>query len=391
MKKTYHKESRPVWAEISLRNLLHNLRVIRRRVGRRRKILAIVKANAYGLGAVEISKALVEAGTEWLGVTCSSEGIELREAGIHCPLLLLTGFWPGEEGRILRYNLTPTVSRVDQLLSLERAAARHISKSHKGHRVQFHLKIDSGMNRLGISPQEVVKFAGTLADCPHLQLSGTYTHFASAENFTSRQTEAQEKVFSAAVTELRSLGVDPGIVHLANSGAICSRPSTWVDMVRPGAILYGYHQSFSPPERKSAVMADMPLRPVLSLRTRIISLRDVPAGAGVGYGATFVTKRPSRIAVLAAGYADGLVRARSNRGFVLIRGQRAPLVGIVSMDLAMVDVTDFRDTALGDVVTIYGKDGKDAIEVSDVAREIGTVASDLLCALGRRVPKMYVS
>lgn len=391
MKIKYHKGSRPVWAEISLRNLLHNLRVIRRQVGRSRKILAIVKANAYGLGAVEISRALVKAGTEWLGVTCSSEGIELREAGIRCPLLLLTGFWPGEEGRILRYNLTPTVSRVDQLLSLERAAARKVSKRGKRHRVKFHLKIDSGMNRLGISPREVSQFTKTLARCLHLQLGGTYTHFASAEDFTSLQTEAQENAFKAAVTELRALGVDPGIVHLANSGAICSRPSTWVDMVRPGAILYGYHQSFSPPERKSVVMAHMPLRPVLSLRTRIISLRDVPAGARVGYGATFVTEQPSKIAVLAAGYADGLVRARSNRGCVLIRGQRARIVGIVSMDLAMVDVTHLRQTALGDVVTIYGKDGSDAVEVSDAAREIGTVTSDLLCALGRRVPKMYLS
>jgi alanine racemase len=391
MRNKYHEESRPVWAEISLRNLLHNLRVIRHQVGRKRKILAVVKANAYGLGAVEISRALAGAGTEWLGVTCSSEGIELREAGIRCPLLLLTGFWPGEEGRILRYNLTPTVNRVDQLPSLESAAARHVPKGRKSHRVQFHLKIDSGMNRLGISPREVGNFARTLAHCPHLQLGGTYTHFASAEDFTSSQTEAQENAFSAAVAEIRSLGVDPGIVHLANSGAICSRPSTWVDMVRPGAILYGYHQSFSPPERKSAVMAHMPLRPVLSLRTRIISLRDVPAGAGVGYGATFIAERPSRIAVLAAGYADGMVRARSNRGAVLIRGRRAPIVGSVSMDLAMVDVTDLRKTALADVVTIYGKDGKDSIEVSDAAREIGTVTSDLLCALGRRVPKSYLS
>jgi alanine racemase len=391
MKSRYHKECRPVWAEISLRNLLHNLRVIRHQVGRSRKILAIVKANAYGLGAVEISRALVNAGTEWLGVTCSSEGIELRKAGIRCPVLLLTGFWPGEEGRILRHNLTPTVSRVAQLLSLECVAARYAPKGRKGQRVQFHLKIDSGMNRLGISPREVGVFAQALALCPHLQLGGIYTHFASAEDFTSLQTETQENAFTAAVAKLRALGVDPGIVHLANSGAICSRPSTWVDMVRPGAILYGYHQSFSPPERKSAVMAQMPLRPVLSLRTRIISLRDVPTGARVGYGGTFVTKRPSKIAVLAVGYADGLVRARSNRGCVLIRGQRAPIVGIVSMDLAMVDVTDLRQTALGDVATIYGKDGHDAIEVSDAAREIGTVTSDLLCALGRRVPKMYLS
>jgi alanine racemase len=391
MPKAIHFEGRPVWAEISLKAILHNLRVIRRHVGAQRKILAVVKSNAYGLGAVPISKALQKAGTEWFGVTCANEGIELREAGIRKRILVLTGFWPGEEKRLIQNQLTPTVSRVDDLRHIERAAKSIRGKSSaKSSRVRFHLKINTGMNRLGISPDEIDAFCLALADCPHIQLEGTYTHFASAEDFTAEQTTVQEQLFRDCLDRMRALGVSPGIVHMANSGAICARPSTWGDMVRPGAILYGYHQSFDPPQKKQEVMCSMPLEPCLSLRARIISLREIPAGQAVGYGARFVTSRPSRIAVINAGYADGIVRARTNRGCALVRGHRVPLVGTISMDLTMLDVTDVPDAKLGDVVTIYGKDGHASIEVSEVAREIGTVTSDLLCALGRRVPKFYL-
>jgi alanine racemase len=381
-------EGRPVWAEISLAAITHNLGVIRQQVGRKRKILAVVKANAYGLGATDISRALAKAGTDWFGVTCTAEGIELREAGIHQPILLLTGFWPGEEKRLLKYRLTPTVTRVDQLPVLERAAA---SRRNARKKLSFHLKVETGMNRLGIGSCEAERFAQVQADCPHLELGGTFTHFASAETFLSEPTGQQEQLFAEFLEKLRATGISPGIVHLANSGAICARPSTWADMVRPVAILYGYHQSFEPAERKAEIMGKLLLRPSLSLRTRIISLKDVLPGQGVGYGARFVTDRPSRIAVIAAGYADGIVRQRSNRGCALVRGKRVPIVGIISMDLAMLDVTDVLDAQLGDIVTIYGSDGGATIQVSDVAREIGTVTSDLLCALGRRVPRFYLS
>jgi alanine racemase len=386
MAKAIKFSGRPVWAEISLQAILHNLRVIRKQVGAQRKILAVVKSNAYGLGAVPVAKALQKAGTEWFGVTCANEGVELREAGIRKRILVLTGFWPGEERRLIQNNLTPTVTRVDDLGHLERSAKVAGGKS----RLRFHLKINTGMNRLGISADEVECFARTLARCKHIELEGTFTHFASAEDFTARQTNEQEKVFLACLDRMRALGVAPGIVHMANSGAICARPSTWADMVRPGAILYGYYQSFDPPQKKQEVMGQVALQPCLSLRARIISLRNVPVGEGVGYAARFVTKRPSRIAVINAGYADGVVRALTNRGWALVRGRRVPLVGTISMDLTTLDLTDVPEAVLGDVVTIYGKDGDAAIEVSEVAHEIGTVTSDLLCALGRRVPKFYV-
>src|SRR6202167_6111595 len=285
-------------------------------------------------------------------------------------ILILTGFWPGEEKRLIQNNLTPTVTRVDDLGYLERRAQAAGGKS----RVRFHLKINTGMNRLGISTDEVDCFARTLSECRHIELEGTFTHFASAEDFTARQTNEQERVFLACLERLRARGVSPGIVHMANSGAICARPSTWADMVRPGAILYGYYQSFDPPQKKQEVMGQLPLEPCLTLRARIISLRDVPADEGVGYAARFVTKRPSKIAVINAGYADGVVRARTNRGHALLHGQCVPLVGIISMDLTMLDVTDLPHAKIGDVVTIYGQDGAASSGVSDVDGEIGTVA-----------------
>lgn len=381
-------EGRPVWAEISLSAIAHNLRLIRRKIGKKRKILAVVKANAYGLGAVEVSKHLARLGVEAFGVTCSAEGIELREAGIRQPILLLTGFWPGEEKRILEFNLTPAIARIDQVRLLERAAAKSRSRSRK--KFAFHLKIDSGMNRLGISPEEIGAFIREYAACGHIVLDGTFTHFASSDDFRSKQNEQQEKVFSEALSRLREAGVSPGTIHMANSGAICARESTWSDMVRPGAVLYGYHQGFEPPEVAANIKKDMQLKPCLSFRARIISLREVAAGQPVGYSAKFVADRPSRIAVIAAGYADGIARQRSNNGCVVVRRRLVPLVGTISMDLSMVDVTDVSGAGLGDIVTIYGQDGKVAIHADQVARQIGTVTSDLLCALGRRVPRFYI-
>jgi len=379
-------DGRPVWTEVSLKAITGNLRVVRRHIGPKPEILAVVKSNAYGLGAVPVAKALEKAGANRFGVTCGNEGIELRESGIRKPILVLTGFWPGEEKRFIKNRLTPTVTRLDDVRLLERAA-----KSSRELRspFRFHLKINTGMNRLGISPSEIEAFARILADCRHIQLEGTFTHFASAEDFSARQTDDQEALFKQCLDHMRALGVSPGIVHMANSGAICARPSTWADMIRPGAILYGYYQSFDPPDKGKEVRDKLPIEPSLSMRARIITLRDLPPGQPVGYGARFTTARPSRIAVINAGYADGILRARTNRGCVLVRGRRVPLVGTISMDLTTLDVTDVPDVALGDIVTIYGRDGNAEIRVSDVAHEIGTVTSELLCALGRRVPRYY--
>jgi alanine racemase len=398
---------RPVWAEVDLGALAENFRAIRKFVNPAeekrkspRKILCIVKGNGYGHGGPQVAKALEKAGSDWFGVTCTEEGIAVREAGVRKPVLVLTSFSPGEETRLIEHDLTAVVHRCEQLKELDRAAARFLAKKGAkrggkkgGKRVSFHLKMDTGMNRLGIAPGDVECFAGQLAKCKHLELSGVFTHFASSEVLTNtrvgEQTRQQEERFYAALDRLRALGIDPGIVHLANSAAIATRPETWADMVRPGAILYGYHPGYDPVELRPQIEAKLPLKPVLSLRTRIINVRSIPEGAGVGYNETFIAKRPTRIAVLAAGYGDGIHRSLGNRGSVLVRGTLAPIVGIISMDVTMIDVTDVPGAEIGDVVTIYGSDGEHVRPANVIARSIGTVTSDLLCAVSQRVPRVY--
>jgi alanine racemase len=391
-------ERRPVWAEVSLVALKHNLNAIRAYVNPKgekrakpRKVLCIVKGNGYGHGGPQVAKALEKFGADWFGVTCTEEGIAVRKAGVKKPVLILTSFVAGEEKHLVKHDLTPVIHRCEQLGDLSRAAARYAKRKP----ISFHLKIDSGMNRLGIAPESVECFAEELKKYKQLKLSGVFTHFASSEVFldseVGRQTHEQEERFYEALERLKKLGIDPGIVHLANSAAIASRPETWADMVRPGAILYGYHPGYDPMELREESERKLPLKPVMSLRSRIISLRDVPAEQGVGYNAKFVTKRPSKIAVLAAGYGDGIHRSLGNRGSVLVRGSLAPIVGIVSMDVTMVDVTDVQNVAIGDAATIYGTTGGEILPANKVARGIGTVTSDLLCAVSARVPRFYVS
>jgi alanine racemase len=391
-------EGRPVWAEVSASALTHNLRAIRDFVNppdekrkTRRQVLSIVKGNGYGHGGPQVAKILEKAGSDWFGVTCTNEGIDVRKAGVHKPILVLTSFWPGEEANLLKYDLTPVVHRCEQLKALDRAATKRSRRKP----VSFHLKVDTGMNRLGIAASDVECFARQLAKSKHLRLGGVMTHFASSEAFApspqGQQTLEQEQNFYAALDRLRKLGIDTGIVHMANSAAIAARSESWGDMVRPGVILYGYHPGYDPPEERAEAERRLPLKPVMSLRTRIISLRRVSAGDGVGYGAKFIAERPSVIAVLAAGYGDGIHRSLSNsRGCVLVHGRLAPIIGIVSMDVTMIDVTDVPGVEIGDVVTIYGTDGEHVHPANAVARSIGTVTSDLLCAVTARVPRIYV-
>lgn len=395
-KSSRNEVRRPVWAEISLAALKYNFDAIRRYVNppeekRKvpRRILSIVKGNGYGHGGPAVAQALEKAGSDCFGVTCTDEGIAVREAGVGKPILVLTGFVPGEESRLVEHGLTAVIHRCEHLAILERAAARLGGKK----RSSFHLKIDTGMNRLGIASTDVECFARQLGKCRHLQLTGIFSHFASSEVFTNtevgRQTREQEERFYSALERLRALGIDPGVVHLANSAAIVTRPETWADMVRPGVILYGYHPGYDPMEKREEAEARLPLKPVMSLRSKVINLRSVKAGEGVGYNATFVARRPSRIAVLAAGYGDGIHRALGNRGSVLVRGKLSPMVGIVSMDVTMVDVTEVPDVQIGDIATIYGTDGANVLPANKVARSIGTVTSDLLCMASQRVERLY--
>ncbi|HUL33377.1 MAG TPA: alanine racemase [Candidatus Eisenbacteria bacterium] len=387
---------RPVWAEVSLSALTGNLRAIREYVNPReekrktpRKVLSIVKGNGYGHGGPAVAKTLEKAGSDWFGVASAGEGIEIRDAGVRGPILVLGGFWPGEEKNLLGHHLTPAIHRCEQLLAYEAAAAKHHRRN-----VPVQLKVDTGMNRLGILPKDADCFARQLEKCKHLKLVGTFTHLASSEVLTEtelgHQTQRQLDRFHATLDRLRTLGADPGITHLANSAAIAARPETWADMVRPGALLYGYHPGFDPMERRLEFEKKLPLRPVMSLRARLISVRCIAAGEAVGYDATWIAQRPSRIAVMSAGYADGIHRSLGNRGVVYIRGHVAPILGIISMDVIMLDVTEVPEAAIGDIATLYGTDGDRVYPANVVARSIGTVTSDLISGVGQRVPRIYV-
>src|ERR1041384_7255305 len=251
---------RPVWADVSLSALAHNLHAIRDFVNPKsekrptpRKVLCIVKGNGYGHGGPQVAKALEKAGSDWFGVTGASEGEQLRQAGVRKPILALTSFWPGEEAQLLANKISPAIIRCEQLTALDsQASLKKLAKRSVG----FHLKIDTGMNRLGIAPTDVECFARQYEKSPRLKLEGVFTHFASSEVFDgpiASQNCRQEESFHKTIQRLRELGIDPGIIHLANSAAIASRPETWADMVRPGAILYGYHPGYDPIDRKSVV------------------------------------------------------------------------------------------------------------------------------------------
>jgi alanine racemase len=387
---------RPVWAEISLSTLRQNFLAIRDYVNPAsenrntpRKVLSIVKGNGYGHGGPEVSKALEKFGSDWFGVASAGEGMELRKAGVRKPILVLGGFWPGEEKNLIDHHLTPAIHRCEHLALFEAAA----TKARKRH-VSIHLKIDTGMNRLGLAPTDMDCFARQFAKCKHLELTGTFTHLASSEVLTDtslgHQTDQQVERLHSALDRLHALGVEPGIVHIANSAAIAARPDTWADMVRPGALLYGYHPGFDPMDRRFEFEAKLALRPVMSLRARILNVRSIAPGVSVGYNGKWVAERPSLVAVLAAGYGDGIHRSLGNRGSVAIRGHIVPILGIVSMDVVMLDVTDVPDVAVGDIATVYGTDGDKLYPANVVARSIGTVTSDLISGVSRRVPRFYL-
>lgn len=377
---------RPCWAEISLPQLKENLALIRRHVGPERKILAVVKADAYGHGAVRVAGALEQAGLEALGVASVSEGVELRRADIRTPIVVLTGFFPGEEQELLEYDITPGITEPSQLERLMKAT------QVAGRRLRCHVKVDTGMGRLGIPCQEVPRLLEMLAAGRGVELEGLYTHFASSEDFTSPQTAEQLKCFEQVRAEFAAHGLQPPLVHLANTGAIAARPETWGTMVRPGSMLYGYLSffKFADGQDRSAEFAQkIPVRPVLTLKAQVYMVRDYPAHAPVGYGANYVTPRPSRLAVLPIGYGDGWRRGLSGRCRVILRGHYAPTVGTIGMDLTLADVTHVPGACAGDEAVLIGTNGTASIPPTEPARALGTVASEILSGLGKRVPRLY--
>jgi alanine racemase len=371
---------RPTWAEIDLDALASNLRVIREQVGRDVKVMAAVKADAYGHGAVACARRLEAEGVDWFGVALPEEGVELRAAGISRPILCLGGFWEGQQNVCLRQNLTPVVYRLDMIESLDRVAGE------AGVIADVHVKIDTGMGRLGMRGDEVREFCEALSRFPNIRVDGLMTHLAAAddpaqENFTKGQLER----FQQAIDIFRDRGVTPSHIHAANSAATFAYPLARGNMVRPGGTLYGFVRDVLPPGVKTSS-----LRPVMSLRSRIMLLKTIGKGEHLGYGCTFQTTRESRIATVPIGYDDGYRRSLSNLGRVIVGGVFAPVVGRVSMDLTLIDVTDVPGVALDDQVTLLGRDGELSISAEDLAELAGTISYEITCGISARVPRKYL-
>jgi alanine racemase len=371
---------RPTWAEIDLDALANNYRVIRKHVGDEVKILAAVKANAYGHGAVECARRLEREGMDWFGVALPEEGKELRKAGITRSILCLGGFWSGQETACLREHLTPVVYRLDMIESLD-LAARDINTV-----VDVHVKIDTGMGRLGVRADEVTEFCDALTRFQNIRVDGLMTHLAAADDESKQQfTDSQLDKFEQAIAVFHQRGFHPTFIHAANSAATFARSRRGENMVRPGGTLYGFTRDVLP----KTIEAPQ-LKPVMSLRTRIMLLKKVPPGEKLGYGCTFETKRDSLIATLPIGYDDGYSRALSNRGRVLVCGRLAPVVGRVSMDLTLIDVTDVPGVQIDDQVTLLGRDGDNAITAEEIAATAGTISYEITCGISNRVPREYV-
>jgi len=373
------ENNRPTWAEISLRNLRDNFKSIQRYVGPQVQICAVVKADAYRHGLVECSTALQEEGATWFGVTSTEEGVQLRRAGIQGRILLMTGFWHGDEDAIIAQGLTPAVWENWHLVHLQQASRRHNSS------MAVHLKVDTGMARLGVLPSNLGETTAFLQAHPEIRLEGIFTHLASAEELAESGTGGQLSSFREAVRSIRQAGFSPKYLHAANSAAIVSRSDARLDMVRPGISLYGYYLPFT-----GRTARPIPkVVPVLSWKTRIISMKCIVSGQRIGYNGTYTATRASRIAVLPVGYADGLNRQLSSQGKVLIHGECAPIVGRISMDLTLIDVTDVAGAQIGDEVTLLGASGQRAINAADHASLASTIPYEILCNISKRVPRHF--
>ena len=358
------------YAEISLQAIKNNIGEIRKLLAKNVKFMAVVKANAYGHGAAAVSRTAVEAGADYLAVANLKEALELREAGIVSPILILTESPTSVMDEVVQYDLTQTLYSF--------AEARNLSDEAQKRRkiARVHVKIDTGMGRVGVSPSEAVAFISKISSLPNLQLEGIFTHFAVAEDPEDNFTKDQFQKFQQIVSRLTQIPLK----HAANSAAVLFHPQTHLDMVRVGLMLYGLY-----PQNSRRLIN---LTPALSFKSRITYLKYVPEGTPVSYGRTFVTKNDTWIATVPVGYADGYSRRLSNRGQVIIRGKRYPVVGNVTMDLLMVNVAEAK-VEVGDEVTLIGEQNGQLISADEIANLEGTISYEVVCNIGRRVPRIY--
>ncbi|MGA2714764.1 MAG: alanine racemase [Bryobacteraceae bacterium] len=380
------------YVEISRSQIAANYRAVRDAVAPGAQIMGVVKANAYGHGAVEVARILCAEGAKWLAVTSVEEGIALRKAGINCRILVMAGVMQWEHEALREFRLTPVAHSLDDLRRFDVAMAPSgqgsgtQSGEFPARPVDVHLKIDTGMNRLGTcaSAPEIAEAVSSLRN---VRVEGLLSHFASAADFSSEQTEAQIRVFGEMWSSLARHGVRPALMHFASTNAIAyPRRDAWLSLVRPGHAIYGYVS----PARGPAPPPVLAVKPVLSWRTRIIAVKDVPAGSKVGYGGSFTASSPMRLAVLAAGYADGVPHRLSNRGKVIAGGRFAPIVGTVSMDLTTIDITQSPHLNPGDAVTLLGREGDVSLDAQQMARTAGTISYNVLCGISARVSRFYI-
>ncbi|MBI4301393.1 MAG: alanine racemase [Chloroflexi bacterium] len=365
-------QGRPLWAEIDLDAIAHNVQELRRQLGVRTELLAVVKANGYGHGAIAVSQAVLEAGARRLGVACADEGVQLRRAGIQAPILIMsyTPVWEAE--KVVTNGLTPTVSSQQLAFALARFSTQ------RGVVTSVHVKVETGMGRFGLSPEEVVPFAEFLRALPGLWVEGLYTHFAVADEADKGYTWRQYEIFTSVSRRLPWIPIR----HVANSAAILDLPDMGLDMARPGISIYGSYPSHH-------VGRTVLLKPALSIKARLARLYELAPGDSVSYGRTWVATQPTRIALVPCGYADGLQRCLSNKGSVLIRGRRAPIVGRVCMDQSIADVTVIPEAEVDDEVVIIGRQGDEEITVEEVAAIADTISYEVFCGIGARVPRVY--
>lgn len=368
---------RPTRVEIDLNAVVHNTAQIRRLIGPERKLLAMVKANGYGHGAVQVSRAALEGGADFLGVAIPEEGVELRDAGIEAPVIVMALSPLAQADCIVKNDLSQAICTEEMALAIDRAA-RKVEKKAK-----VHLKVDTGMGRIGIPPKEAFSLIQRISGLSHLEIEGIYTHFSEAESMDPSFTMKQVEAFMVLCGRLRQEGIDIPLRHMANSAALIGFPEILLDMVRPGLIIYGLYPS---PELKSSIA----LRPVMAFKTEIAYVKSIPEGTSISYGRTFISDRPMRVATMCAGYADGYSRHLSNKGEVLVRGKRARILGKVCMDMIVIDVSDIPDADVGDEVVLFGTQQGEQIEVDEIADRIGTINYEVVCGIGQRVPRIYI-
>lgn len=372
------KNIRPVWLEINLDAIAHNIKKIRQIVGENTQIIAVVKANAYGHGAVEVSETLLENGVTMLGVGVIEEGIALRAAGIKAPILVCGLTTDDQLEPLVMYNLSATVCKLETIQALSRIASKNKKK------VCVHIKIDTGMGRLGIPGEDTLNFVKEIGKMKNIEIEGIFTHFAASNEEDGNYTRKQFEKYKKALLELERERINIPLNHVANSTAILNSSRFHLDAVRPGIIVYGL---FPSPKTKQIVQ----LRPAAEFKTKIIFLKKVSAGKSVGYGKTYTTSKPTRIATLPVGYADGYSWLLSNKGEVLLRGERAPIIGRICMDLCMIDVTHIEGVQIGDEVVLWGKQGSKMISVEEVAQKTGSIVYEVICMVDKeRVPKIFI-